>query len=78
MANAKQLNNKKAGLLKQKASIEVLQATYVEKLTKIDADIKEVDTQLEAEVGELQRMIDEIRNGATPVVVETEKEAEFN
>lgn len=78
MANAKQLNNKKAGLLKQKASIEALQATYVEKLTKLDADIAEVDTQLEAEVGELQRMIDEIRNGATPVVVETEKEAEFN
>lgn len=78
MANAKQLNNKKAGLLKQKASIEALQKTYAEKLVKIDGEIAEVDTQLEAEVGELQKMIDEIRNGATPVVVETEKELEFN
>lgn len=78
MANAKQLNNKKAGLLKQKASIEALQATYAEKLTKLNADIAEVDALLEQEVGELQKMIDEIRNGATPVIVETKDEAEFN
>ena len=81
MANTKQLQTKKATLLKQKASIEVLQASYAEKIATIETDIKAVDLALETEVAELQKMIDEIRNGVQPVavtVVESDVDGDFN
>lgn len=81
MANTKQLQNKKLGLLKNKASIESLVAGYKTKLLELDAEIVKVNDALEEEVGELQRMIDEIRNGVQPVaeaIVEVDTDGDFN
>jgi len=67
MANTKQLQTKKASLLKQKESILAVRASHDEKLATIETEITAVNLALETEVAELQKMIDEIRNGVTPV-----------
>lgn len=80
MANTKQLQTKKASLVKQRESILAVRKSHDEKLATIEADILAVDVALEAEVGELQRMIDEIRNGVAQVspVVESDTDGDFN
>jgi len=73
MANTKQLQTKKASLLKQKESIIAVRASHDEKLAIIETEITAVNLALETEVAELQKMIDEIRNGVTPVAVVAEE-----